>query len=232
MECKCRGSGYITKIVDGEEITTYCDCKMKEEIKRTLRKKYDKAGIPVDYWDLEIGRDYKNLTPTNIDSLKKINKYVLDLNKTIENGKVLYLYGDNNSGKTMIECCILKEAIKKDYSAKFITMAQLVNIAIQAMGKDDAPRNKLDELTKCDIVGIDDAFDTEKVYISDNGIQNAKMDDVFRTLVHNKKSIIVTANVNVDGISERFSKNIIELLKRKMESFQFTGRFYEHSTRS
>ena len=59
-------------------------------------------------------------------------------------------------------------------------MAQLVNLSIQAMGRDESIRERLDAVSNCDLIAIDDAFDTEKVYVSDNGMQNARMDDIFR----------------------------------------------------
>lgn len=231
MSCSKCSNGYIKKIIDGEEVVTYCECRMEEETKRVLHYKYEQAGIPKDYWDLEFS-DYQNISG-NQKSLETIDEYKKTIDDEVKSGRVLYLWGENNSGKTMITCCILKEAIKKGYSAKFITMSQLVTLSMKVMGRDEDAKSELEKLRmEQDIIAIDDAFDTEKVFLSDNGIQNAQMDDIFRTWVHNKKALIVTSNVPVDKVSEKFSKNIIELLKRKIKELKFTGRFYESDSRS
>lgn len=229
---KCNRGTIVKKDpVTGEEYTDYCDCKLQSDSKEELDRKLNESRIPKDYWNLSLN-NYVNPAQTrkeafnNIKNIEIVQKYLNNIEQNLKNGRGLYLYGGNNSGKTMVMCHILKEAIKKSFTVSFFTMSEIISWYMSSWFDHNEVKKDISIFKECDLLGIDDCFDPTKTYISTNNMQVAQIDDLFRYRVHNWKPIILTANIskaNTSSSSSIINKNIIGLLDRKVLELTFYG---------
>ena len=81
-----------------------------------LYLKLAKANIPPKYWDYSI----KDLDRANTHVKAKLEKYCGEFENALNKGLGLFLVGSNGTGKTLSACLILREAIRKGYSARLL----------------------------------------------------------------------------------------------------------------
>jgi DNA replication protein DnaC len=181
-ECPtCRGTGVYE--YRGETV----ECEKDFDgvcIQRKLFLRYELANIPMDYHRI----DWSEFV-TQPEAKTAIDTYVSNLGNAINKGFGLYVNSVGlGTGKTLIGCHVLKQAVKEGYKAYFCSFMDLVNISGDRYQKIES------RLLNSDIVCIDDIV---KSHIS------SKQNDLFRDLlektirhrVHNEMSIIVTSNL-------------------------------------
>jgi DNA replication protein DnaC len=226
---KCDKGTIILKDEYGEEYSDHCEC-VKNNIKsNSFEQSLLAANIPKDFWYLTTD-NYRNPATSAYDKMINeinmaiIKRYIDEMPKRIETGTGLYLFGDNNTGKTMLMCIVLKEAIKMGYSVRFQTMSEIINGYMQSW----FDKKDISVFKECHILGIDDSFDRRKTYTSQNNIQLSQLDDLFRYRVHNWKSMMITANISKDDLDNEDSfvnVNMTRLINRKMIELTFRGDF-------
>lgn len=230
---KCSQTGTIVLKDDlGEEYSDHCTCVKEKELKNDFESKLVKANIPKDFWGLTTD-NYNNPANNKYDkvmneiNLQIIKRYIDNIETHFSQGTGLYLFGDNNTGKTMLMSIVLKEAIKKGFNVRFQTMSEIIT------GYMDNWFDKKDisVFKDCDLLAIDDSFDRRKTFTSSNQIQITQIDDLFRHRVHNWKSMMITANVSLNDLENDDSIlniNLTRLMNRKMIELTFRGDFTSH----
>jgi len=79
------------------------------------------SNIPAGYWFLRMSEFEGS------KQLKEISdEYMENINDKYSNGKSICFAGNQGTGKTMSSICILKKALKNDYSTYYITAADIV----------------------------------------------------------------------------------------------------------
>ena len=226
---KCSNTGLAEKKVNGEVVITSCQCKIDLEKTELWTRRLIDSRIPRDYWHLSI-KHYKNFASSHSDylknraSLRRLKFLLTRLDSKIQSGEGLYLSGDNNSGKTMFMSCILKAAIAKGYKVKFYTMEEVISWYMSNWFEyDNSIKKDINIFKEQDILGIDDCFDREKVYIAKNKMQITQLDDLFRFMVSNWKCFIVTANPSMKEVEGSFNRSILSCLQRKLVELKFRG---------
>lgn len=224
--CKYTGT-VIKKDEFDEEYSDHCECVKKSKIKNSFETKLIAANIPKDFWYLT-SDSYRNPATNKYDriineiNIQIIKKYIENLDERIKTGTGLYLFGDNNTGKTMLMCIVLKEAIKQGYTVRFQTMSEIINGYMQSW----FDKKDISIFKDCHLLGIDDSFDRRKTFSSENRIQVSQIDDLFRYRIHNWKSTLVTANISKDDVENKDSilnVNLMNLINRKMIELTFRG---------
>lgn len=220
---------YLYKEVDGEMVATV-NPVWKIHIQNV---KYDfylnQSSIPKDYWDL----DFSDVAMgTNKDVVDKCEEYCNSLgNKTVK--KSLYLYGENSSGKTTAMCSIGKCCIKRGLKIKFILSSDLLSLLQKTSGYsvNSDLENEKSNLESCDVLLIDELFDSTKSIIWKGESKNlivAEWDSFIRHMISNNKKIICTSNILPARISSEYSKSLYELVDRNFEVLQFTESVKEY----
>lgn len=107
-----------------QEIRKKCGCERKCS-KCINKEKFIElmalAEIPVDYWFRSMNNFYgaENIKTSITEILNNIDDFY---NK----GITLYLAGERGRGKTLASCSILKKALKRGYTAYYITLSDLI----------------------------------------------------------------------------------------------------------
>jgi DNA replication protein DnaC len=129
----------------------------------------------------------------------------------------LYLVGPNGSQKTYTAKAIIKEAIEKDLSCKFVLMNDLIKKLTSIY--EEGYSNSIEEYYNCDILVLDDCFDVKKVTLFKSGYQIPYLDEFLRKRIEQLGgNIIFTSNIQIEDINEdKFSKDIKNLLTRSIK---------------
>lgn len=166
-------------------------------IQKKLFMRYELANIPYRYqrfdWDE---------FDTQPEARCEIEKYISNLDNSIKTGIGIYIHSKGlGTGKTLIACHILKEAIKQGYKAYFCQFFDLVNISDDKIG-----RNLLEnQLFNCDIICIDDVVNS-KISEKQSDFFRYMLEKVIRDRVHNAMPIIMTSNLNSEKLLKEYDR--------------------------
>jgi len=157
------------------------------KIHRMIDKMSD-ANIPAGYWFLTM--DKFEGSP----KLKEIvDDYVANLQNYYMEGRSICLAGNQGTGKTMSSICILKEALKKDFSAYYTTAADMLSDL-----SDKETSSIRSHLKNVDFLVIDEL--DSRFFTSDSMREffSGKYELIFRHRAHNQLPTILCTNETQD----------------------------------
>ncbi len=195
---------YISDIENSE-----LDLKLKS-IKITAIMRYSDSNIPIQYWKLNMEKDFRG----DQRLLNEYNKYVLDLKSSYSNGYSLVLAGRNGTGKTLTLSCILKRASEKGYSCLYTTMSDIVSILTQAHQEEKYIARK--ELTMVDYLVIDEL---DNRFFQNSELSNELFAKTFETIIRTRlqSKLPILMATNSPNIKESFAA----LFKDSLNSIMF-----------
>lgn len=121
----------------------------------------------------------------------------------------LYLVGTNNTGKTLLALHILAEVEKKGHTCLFLTFAEMVRMA------QEYSHEMLEAYKQCDLLLIDDSFDTQKAVMYKSRYQVSFIDEFLRVRIELRaKPTIFTSNSQIQSISTNYSTDLFYLMSR------------------
>lgn len=204
--CEKCNKGYLYN----GDVVTKCECLKQFQDKINLQSSLMRAGI---YDDAEFRIDS---IKGNTDSILKVKKYIENIETTFNRKSNLYLVGPNGTQKSYTSKCIITECLKKNVSCKFVIMNDLLSYLTDIY--ENGYNENIEKFYECDVLVIDDAFDTKKVTIFKSGYQIPFLDAFLRKRMEQLgKNIIFTSNVFINDIDEnKFSKDIKNLLQRSI----------------
>ena len=157
-------------------------------IKSLAYNKYYEANIPVEYWNLNMKRDF-------IGSKILSDEYTRvagDLQSFYHNGSAICFGGNNGIGKSMVATSILKKATLKNFSCLYTTLSDAVNVLTLPSSEDKFSARK--ELTIVDFLVIDE-FDPRFIGSDNAGdLFGRTLETIFRTRSQNKLPTIMCSN--------------------------------------
>lgn len=177
----------------------------------------EESNIPVGYWFLKM-KDFKGS-----DSIKKIvEDYIENIEDNYISGSSFCLAGNQGTGKTMSSICILKSALKKDFSAYYTTASDIMTEMTDYQNNYEY-RKKLRESDFLVIDELDSRFfpsDAQKELFS------SIYENIFRYRAHNTFPTILCTN-ETEGISSVFYgagvQNIMSLNRQYIKIYPVTG---------
>ncbi len=203
----CKGEG--TLFINGQKVN--CICKQKAD--RYVDYKF--AGIDEEFWEIgEKGWEWEG----DVGALKATRQFVDNIEKNKREGMGLIFAGLNGRGKTSLSVLILKEAIRKGYSAYCITVAELLEVIKGTADRnyERAEENKIkyDDIKDKDFLVLDN-MDSE--YVAKNGpdFNIAKFDMLCRYRSRNHMPTIITTNYSKGEFLENYRTSINSLLSGK-----------------
>lgn len=222
---ECGGKGYIWSpnrfIFAQEEIDPIqCDCLKKMMLYMHLHK----ANVPREYYDLSM-KDFKvNEDADKIDKLAVkplIQRAIDNVDTMARDGKGLFLYGTNGTGKTMLSIEILKAAIRKKHSIHY-EMYPIVHETFMKKGyKADEAKERLDNIfSNVDFLVLDEIG---KELDGTSASLSAKLLEIHVLKKRVDKVTILISNLNPDQIEEIYSKSINSMLKLKHKFIKVAG---------
>lgn len=219
------------------------NCKKKEILKRKIRDKHncgslncprcvknsilidkmDEANIPAGYWLVGIN----NFSDTS--NLKDLTtKYVTNLEQMYELGKSICFSGNQGIGKTMSAICILKSALKKNYSAYYITASDLL-AEITTKGNFDLRTI----IKNIDFLVIDELDSRFFVSNSTKELFSGIYESIFRTRATNLLPTIICTNETDDLLNVFYGpavQSIDSLNHQYLSIYPVTGVDYRKKT--
>jgi DNA replication protein DnaC len=175
-------------------------------LQRKLFLRYELANIPLDYHRIN-WNDFE----TQPEAKESIEAYVNNLDNAIEKGLGLYVNSIGlGTGKTLIGCHILKEAVKNRHTAFFCNFMDLVNIT------NDHYQKIEHRLLNSDIVCIDDIV-TSSISNKQNDLFKSLLEKTIRHRVHNEMSIVVTSNLECEDFFRAYDRVFSLLMSSAFE---------------
>ena len=153
------------------------------------------ANIPVGYWFLNM-KDFKGA-----EEIKKIyDEYSINIKEKYMDGESICFAGNQGTGKTMSSICLLKDALKKGFSAYYITASDILNKMTDFKNSGEIR----DKLRNKDFLVIDELdsrfFTSDSVKELFCGIY----ENVFRFRAHNMMPTIICTN-ETEGVLRIFA---------------------------
>lgn len=195
----CNGRGGRTVVTNKNvHVWVHCHCHLRQ----VFRAKLKNAGIPFEYWDFELPLveeveayaclDIKKDEVAEIDINAFLESYTDKLTENMRTQKNVLLFGNNGSGKTFASVIILKEAIRRGYTAKYTTMKRYLNQKFNY--KDEEAVAEAELCREVDVLLLDDIG---KEFHSNSGIAAlVEIEDLLRYRFTQKKITILTSNYN------------------------------------
>ena len=164
------------------------------------------AGIDREYWDVSFD-DWKG------DPLAKdlVERYVKNIDVACNEGLGFLFWGNSGTGKTMLCSIILKEAMKKKYSIKFITMAELLDVVRKKIGDESVEKMYNETIKEIDFLCIDNLGSEYIPQKSSNQYVIAEFDTLARYRKRNMLPTLLTTNLNPTDFANTYGVAISSL---------------------
>lgn len=205
----CNDTGYIND--------KFCDC-MKKLFGRLTAEKLNQnahlelSGFDTFRLDYYSGDDY--FTMKRIFSTAK--NYAE--NFTIDSGNLIML-GDTGLGKTHLSLAIASTIIQKGYSVIYDSVINiLLNIEHEHFGHERST-DVLDSVLNTDLLILDD-LGVEQ----DTKFYNSMIYNIINTRIIKKKPTIISTNLDLNDIDERYSGIIASRVAALYTTLRFKGR--------
>jgi len=208
-----------------KKIRENCDCdsgcgKCNSKINRCF--KYYKSDIPIDYWD----KSFKNFDSNKI--LKsKIKPYISDIDSFYDDGTSILMVGTLGTGKTYMASSMLKMAITKGYSSKYINMVDIISSIISNNSVNSG--EFIEKIINYDFLVIDE-IDARWIFPSEKSEQifGCYMEHILRSRFQNKMPTILCSNtLEISKIfSGDFSKSFKSLINHYVDTIVVAGKDY------
>ena len=212
----CEGVGYI-----GAKMCSCLQALCQEELKKTISLfaagERTFADFRLDYYSDAIVPQYgvscRTIMSKTLDVCKK---YAAEF--TPASGNLLF-NGGTGLGKTFLSACIAREVAEKGYSVAYETASRLfAKLEKDHFRPDEDSVREVAELYNCALLIIDDlgteltgAFTVSALY--------ALLNDRLLT----GKSTIISTNLNMDEIRQRYSPQIASRLEGGYKVLRFVG---------
>jgi DNA replication protein DnaC len=125
-------------------------------VKAASMERLRRSGIPSRYSEATIW-NWQHPMDAQRRVWNVVREYVSHYELAIETGRCLVLLGATGTGKTHLACGLLRHVIEKGGTGQYTTvMDMLGRIKATFAGKGETETNVMDELTKCDLLVIDE----------------------------------------------------------------------------
>ncbi|MGN0155544.1 MAG: ATP-binding protein [Lachnospiraceae bacterium] len=158
---------------------------------------------------------YENMS--NI--LNKTKSFIETFDK--DGGNLLF-YGETGLGKTYLSNCIAKELLDTRHTVLYQTAIHLFedvcSDVIMKKGQNPDSKEIYRYLYSCDLLIIDD-LGTEFT----NSFVSSELYDILNTRMREKKSTVISTNLNLQELTERYSDRITTRIFAEYKVFNFYG---------
>lgn len=145
-------------------------------------------------------------------------KFTKGFGKDFDN---LLLYGSPGLGKTFLCNCIARELLDKGITVMYVTASQLFK-AIEkerfSRSEDEEPSDYLEDVLGVDLLIIDD-LGTEFTTVFTAG----ELFNIINTRLLNKKPVIISTNLPIKELSEKYSDRLTSRLMGGFTTLNFFG---------
>lgn len=212
----CDGSGWI--LIEDQNAARPCACR-QQRINRASSRNLG-TGIPKRFRGASFDRNpVRELDPV---LTRDVRRFADEIGTNLADGRGRWFYGGVGTGKTLLAMLISKAALEAGHSVVIYSMPHLL-AAIKETYEDDATSSYMQlfrQLCETDLLHIDDLgaerrtdWVLEQLY----SIVNERW--------QNKRSIIVTTNLDVESLREQVGhRTVSRLMEICGEPLPISGR--------
>ncbi len=211
-ECeKCNDTGFVG--------TKMCEC-MRSEL---ILAGYESSGIGrlIKTQSFEsFSLEYYRQTNEQLESMSRILAACMSYAEEFEpekSGNLLFM-GTTGLGKTHLSTAIAKKVIEKGYDVVYETMQNILS-DFESQRFGHSYENQTERYFTCDLLIIDD-LGAELT----NQFTVAALYNLLNTRINNSKPMIISTNLGVKEIRERYNDRITSRLFGEFETKMFFGK--------
>jgi len=162
LQCEDRGYLIGFDAAGYEVVSSFCTCPIGTELKNRLwLEKMMQANIFKHYFDFELEKIQEKPGQAQYNYfLNTMRQYAFNIDQNKKNGVNYLIVGRSNTGKTTISSLILKEALKKGYSAFYSIWSDLLGSRFDY--SDFMDKIKTVDFLVIDDFGVDDVNTSSK----------------------------------------------------------------------
>lgn len=212
---KCKDTGYIDTKTGKEKCTCFqqiaVDLLYNASQLQEIFKTKNFSNLTCDYYEGESLELFQK-------AVTSCKNFINNFNSDYHN---LLFYGTVGSGKTFLSCCVAKELLERDYSVMFFSAVELFRKILLLIDYTDNTKlnNFFDSIYQCDLLVIDDlGTENSTDYFKTN------LCDIINTRIEMEKPMIITTNLNMEGIRERYTDRVFSRIFGNYDSYKFMGR--------
>lgn len=186
---------------------------------KLTEKKMLSAGILEEFWNLDIDQFKGNEAVTKV-----VHEYLDNLDNARKHGISIFFYGTNGTGKTFLGVEVLKEALRKGYSAQFTSLGGVIQALTDGWYDAEKRRRYEERIRDVDFLMIDDVG--KEMRVSKNGLTEMVFDNLIRYRSFRNKPMILTTNSDIESVENVYGKSIVSLLHGKFIPIRVVGEDY------
>lgn len=186
---------------------------------KLTEKKMLSAGILEEFWNLDIDQFKGNEAVTKV-----VHEYLDNLDNARKRGISIFFYGTNGTGKTFLGVEVLKEALRKGYSAQFTSLGGVIQALTDGWYDAEKRRRYEERIRDVDFLMIDDVG--KEMRVSKNGLTEMVFDNLIRYRSFRNKPMILTTNSDIESVENVYGKSIVSLLHGKFIPIRVVGEDY------
>ena len=197
---KCNDVGYITTEKDGMKVfVSFCDCQTGQLLRKTgWTKKLEEAEILKAYHDFHFENfQVQSMCPSHVAFARDLEYYLQNIQKKHDEGKVWLICGTTGVGKTLGASLILKEALKKDFTARYILWTDLID---KVFNEEDL----VDKLREVDFLVIDGLGHDKISKTTNSRFVEDLLEKVVKYRFGNKVPTILISSIDPRELQRRF----------------------------
>ena len=211
----CGGSGFVG--------SSMCACLReicRQEQKNVIAKLTTGAerfeNFRLDYYSQNVDTNL-GVSPRQV--MEKVLAYTKRYTENFAPGMNLLFVGNTGLGKTFLSACIANAITDKGYSVAYESAPQLFEkLNRNHFTPDEESARQVEELKSCDLLILDD-LGTE--------MTNSFVISALYSLVNDRllagKSMVISTNLNVSEIAQRYSPQIASRLQGGFKNLVFLG---------
>jgi DNA replication protein DnaC len=192
-----------------------------------FEKNYLLANIPEKYFDFNLNmmRDKIETIESNIEQVKKIEKYIDSIEKAAEKGIGLYISGSHGVGKTAIAIIILKTAIQHYCSAFFSRSTEIIQFVRDGWKNEDKKAYLSYVVNNSTFFVIDDIG---RLYSEISEAERSNIDDIFTKRDDANLCTIITANHPLETNKDLLGDAMYSNFKERLVEVKLLGEDYRN----
>jgi len=182
-----------------------------------LEFKKHKANIPLKYRTLTLNQISH---PQTIASRNKVGEYLNVIDKNVDDGMGLFLYGSTGLAKTGLACIVLMESLWKGYSGYFLTLDQCVDMYAGGWKDEELKEKYNDIILGVDLLVIDEVGNETRTNTS---LVATCLNDILRQRSNNLMTTVLTSNLFFDKVKNVYGDEVYSILNECTLPIEFKG---------
>lgn len=131
----------------------------------------------------------------------------------------LFLYGAPGLGKTFLSACIARAVSEQGHSVVYDTAGNIfARFEDQKFGRDPEARDETRRYLNCDLLIVDDLGSELTTSLSQSSLYT-----VINTRLTSNKHTIISSNLSMDEVAQRYSPQIASRLEGEYHALHFFG---------